>query len=442
MDEVVTIPGIDEAHKNSKLYRVLTATSLVAAFPSTVLYYLAPFFVILFDIKNQFLLHKRRFLLIILFLIVHSIFSYGTDFFFLDHKINTIGLLYSLIMYMPMILLLSSRKDINITDSHMNKLVKYVAYFMIVQSLVAFAQAILGGIGSGDWVSGTFGLFDFINGVSIAQVMFAFNTFVITFFLFPYWQYKIVKFAVFLSMVAIAASQSAHQTLFFVVSLTVVYAKAARPKFFIGLIALVGLLYFFVVTFFPETISIGIGWYQRLFIFSDIPKVAITFEGLGLLGNIKIFLLGTGLGQFCSRGAMFSSGEYISANLPDALTGKSYYYNRYVEPQLYLHRLSESPSAIATPNYSILSVLVELGVVVFLVLFICGLIEWRSNRKLYKSTNAEIAGLAKFINATLLFTLLCSFVENYLEFVQATMLPVLLLIIAKSRMASLQQKIS
>lgn len=439
MDEVVTIAGIEETRKSSKIYRVLTATSLVVAFPSTVVYYLAPFFVILFDLKNQFLLHKKRFFLIILFLIVHSIFSYGTEYFFLDHKINAIGLLYSLIMYMPVVLLLSSRKDINIVDNHMNKLVRYVAYFMIVQSLVAFTQAILGGIGSGDWVAGTFGLFDFINGVSIAQVMFAFNTFVITFFLFPYWQYKIVKFAVFLSMIAIAASQSAHQTLFFVVSLVVVYAKAARPKFFIGLIVLVGLLYFFVITFFPETINIGIGWYQRLFIFSDIPKVAITFTGLGLLGNAKVFLLGTGLGQFCSRGALFSSGEYISSNLPAALTGKSYYYSKYVEPEMYIHRLSESPSAIATPNYSLLSVVVELGVIVFLVLFVLGIVEWRKNKKLFKNSNAEIAGLAKFINATLLFTLLSCFIENYLEFVQATTLPVLLIIVAKSRIAFLNK---
>ena len=106
---------------------------------------------------------------------------------------------------------------------------------------------------------------------------------------------------------------------------------------------------------------------------------------------------------------------------------------------MYIHKLSDSPSAIATPNYSLLSLVTELGVIVFIVLLVLGCVEWRRNKKLYRNTNAEIAGLAKFINATLLFTLLSCFIENYLEFVQATILPVLLVILAKSRIALLQQ---
>lgn len=426
-----------ESKLQRQLYVLLVVASVIVAFPSTMLYYIAPLFVLGYSFRNSLFINARTFLLIIVSLLLLTLFSYGLE-VFQGHRINFSGVLFSLIMYMPILILLSSDTSVPITEKVSQTVVRYIAYFTIFQSVICFLQAGIGGLESGDVISGTYGLLSFLTTVTIAQVMYAFNTFVIIFFLIAYLKSTFVKVAIGLSVLAVAMSQSGHQTLFFLVALFIVYVRFSQLKVLLSTLFSIGVVVLLVDLFFPESISIGLSWYERLFILADLPKVSITIESVHLLGSAKILLLGTGLAQFCSRAALFLSGDYISGSLPAVLLGQSYYYAKFVDPEMTLHRLAESPSAIATPNYSILSVLMELGVIVFLLLGILGIREYRRNNKIASvSKNKEVIYLAKFINATLVFTLLSSFVENYLEFVQATVIPVLLVIIARSRMAYL-----
>ena len=252
-------------------------------------------------------------------------------------------------------------------------------------------------------------------------------------FLIPYSNRVLVQCSIIIGVLAVAVAQSGHQTIFFIVAAFAVYSSLKNIK--LTMLIFMGLFGFIicVLLFFPKTPFLVSTWYHNLF-FGNFPKVLVVNESLALLSDIKVLLFGTGLGQFSSRAALFSTGDYLSIHLPDIITGESAYFIERISPLLDLQEKVGQGSAIAKPYFSILSITIELGALVtlFLVYLLWKEVK-RNNRFINNSTSKEQLFLSKFLNATILFFLLCCTIENYAEFVQAIMLPIMLYIYAIGR---------
>ena len=88
----------------------------------------------------------------------------------------------------------------------------------------------------------------------------------------------------------------------------------------------------------------------------------VTISAVEIASQPKNFLLGTAMGQFGSRAAMISSGEYLSMALPKPLVGESEYYRQYMLPPLHEYNAHGEDSAMSQPCYTMMNLVVEMGV--------------------------------------------------------------------------------
>jgi hypothetical protein len=417
-------------NKTLKYYYLLIFTSIIVAFPSTYIYYFSPIFIVLYSIHNNMLVNFQKLLSIIIFVLLFSISSLVFN-GIIGYENNSVSLLYGLITYSSFLILLSLKYKDLINNYEINYIVKYLSYFVIVQSLIVFFQ--MTQTWNWDALSGTFGLFDYMGRITISQVMFTFNTYVIMLFLLPYGKRKIVKVALVLGLISTSAAQSGHQFIFLIFIGLLVYASFKDRKLLFKTIIISFGAIIIVLFFFPSTIDLAIAWFQNI-VFGNYPKALVTIDAIELLyEDFKVAFIGTGLGQFTSRASLFSSGDYLGVNIPEMLTSKSSFYVDIVEPKLELQEQIGEGSAIAKPYYSVLSLLIEFGVIIFGIIVYYTFRFYRKNKKYSLSKNLEVASLSKFMNAFILFLIMCSFIENYLEFIQAITLPILLFYISISR---------
>ncbi len=342
------------------------------------------------------------------------------------------GVAFALVMWLPIIALLAHRGDaFAISDREVRRVVRILAKFCLLQAGVVAFQSTQ--TSNWDALAGTYGMFDFLGRITISQVMFTFNIFAVNLFLLAYWRNLLVKVAITSGFIAVAAAQSGHQTLFFIVTLLIVYGSArsikALPKAVAGVVVFSAM----VLYLFPATPQLALAWADRLLL-QEFPKAAVVLQAFELVQDWKVQLLGTGLGQFSSRAALFASGQYLGVSLPDFMSGQSTYFALVMEPLLDLHQRVGEGSAIAQPYFSILTVVVEFGFVVLFSAIVWTVIEIVRARRHFRHPVREVRGLAQFQVAFLVFLVLCCTIENYLEFVQALTLPVLLYIFAAARL--------
>lgn len=426
--------------RGNSSYKMLVIAALIVALPSHTLYYVAPFAAFIYGIIRR-LISVRKTVSIYCIFTAFTFVSYLLN-YVLSESTNWVGYFWATITYAPFLLLFSISSSFLIDNEINNKVVKFIILFAVVQVATCFFQIFSGAIW--DNISGTFGLQDMFNSdaTTVAQMMFAVNMLTIAAFLYTYLKRMLVKVVLILIFFAVAASQSGHATIFFILSFGSVYLLEINLKrFVIGSLG-IALFYFAVAFYFPETVELGSSWYSQLFEI-DFPKIEIVEVFFKDILNAKTFLLGTGVGQFSSRAALISSGDYIQASLPSFLTGQSSFYKHSFLPVfdiLYRGVPFYSGSAIPSPTFSALSILAEFGVVFFVVIVIRLLLEYIKNKKLMRTQNDEQKMLAKFLNFQIVFLVMCCCIENYAEYVQAILLPLLLYIIAKARIKFLSEE--
>ncbi len=88
---------------------------------------------------------------------------------------------------------------------------------------------------------------------------------------------------------------------------------------------------------------------------------------------------------------------------------------------------------ISKPYFSLLSILMEFGLVQFLVLMAVFAVALGRNLKMMYSPVGKIARTGMLANVGLVFFLSCCLVENYAEFPQAVFVPFLLFKVGFSR---------
>jgi hypothetical protein len=414
------------------LLSLLFVVAVITAFPSNTIYYLAPIVVVLWPLVGRGVVSPASLARLVVALLAFTALSLTWN-EVVGARNNYAGAVFAGITWLPMLILLANRgAKIRMDDRVTHRLVVFLSMFVLLQSAAVAFQATQ----TSDWdaLAGTFGLLDYRGTVTISQVMFTFNIFVINLFLIGYWRYRIVKLAVLAGFVAVAAAQSGHQTIFFVITILTVFASVKRMGAWMRMVIAAGFLMAAVLWFFPQTPALAILWMQRV-MFQDFPKGLIVVEAIELLRDPKVALMGTGVGQFTSRAALFSSGEYLSLPLPPVLTGQSTWFIEIVAPLLDLQERIGEGSAIAKPYFSLVTIVIEFGLVVTALLGWWIFKQGLRARRLFKFGVREVEALARFQVGFLLFLLLCSTVENYFEFVQALMLPVLLYIFATGRIA-------
>jgi hypothetical protein len=147
----------------------------------------------------------------------------------------------------------------------------------------------------------------------------------------------------------------------------------------------------------------------------------------------KNLLIGTGLGQYSSRAALISSDEYFNIKLPQFMTGRSGYFNDHIPRSVAIFEKIGEGSAISKPYMSAVSLPVELGLMLTIILLatICYRVMW--SIRITTSNSEQLGWIGFTMMVGIFFFLLCCLIENYAEFTQAVFVPFILFIVAGSR---------
>lgn len=414
-------------------------TGIVAA-PSKFLYYVAPpLFLIIAALTGRFL-DWTRFASMALLVTALS----GTSLllgYLMGHQINLGGAVLCALMLLPIAIYFSFSQRFAVGEALFEKIRRLLCYFIFVQSAAVLIELIWSLVRLhqlvGDYVSGTYGLTDiFAGGVTISQVFFTFNIFCIVMFLLAGRRTRLVDAACLLGLLSCIIAQSGHQTIFFVALLGVMaMAQIGDPRRLLG-IGVTGLVTVVLLNaLYPGNLEGVSMWFNKIVDNPDSLKRTVVRHWSQDIADTKTVLIGTGIGQYTSRGALFSSGYAMRATLPAMLVGQSDYFADYVKPAITRYRNSQETSAISQPYFSILSIISEFGVPAALILFsallkqvVAGLLV-----SLDRTATPLVRGLGRYQFFFPSFLILCCFVENYLEFVQALFVPVLLCGIASAR---------
>ena len=341
-------------------------------------------------------------------------------------NVNVPGMLVALLTYLPILILLAERFQARVDSALIERMTTLCAWFVIVQSLVGMVQFLISR--NPDAVCGTFGLFDFRQGgITISQVYFTFTIFGMLLFLLlsPYRPLNLT--ALVSGLLICALAQSGHQTIFFVASVGLLgLSRIFRPQLALMSLGVACIVVFALLSLYPETIDLTVDWYEKVAQDADSPKRMAVEGGAEIVADAKNMLLGTGIGQFCSRAALITSGSYLSVPLPTFLTSQSDYYASTIVPADLVYAQIGEGSAVSKPYASLLSLVVELGLVQFGILSAIAAVAMFRNFQLMRSRHSRVARIGFVANVGIVFFVLCCTIENYAEFPQAVFVPLLL----------------
>jgi hypothetical protein len=391
--------------------------------------YIAPLVFIAMQWYSGNFAFVRRVLLWICLAVSLSTVSIMIDSFY-GRGVSSPGVIWGVLTFASLAVMLSLRADFTISPARWQNLRIAVAWFVIAQSVLGMLQFAVSGIP--DRVSGTFGLFDFRSGVTIAQVYLTFNLFAMVMFLLTDAAGLLSKIAIGLGLIACSLAHSGHQTMFLMASLALVGMLQLRIQDFAKLASVSLVVFGLTITvssIYWEEVQ---RWYQKAAVAEESTKKMVTISAVEIMSTPKNILLGVGIGQFGSRAALIATGEYLSVALPDRLTGESEYYIDHIRPAEYVDKKTGEGSAISKPYYSALNLIVEFGVPLTLLLVFAASAQFYRNWQLTRSFDSHTRAVGLWANVGLVFLVLCSFIENYLEFPQAIFLPILLYVAAQT----------
>jgi hypothetical protein len=292
--------------------------------------------------------------------------------------------------------------------------------------------------GDPDAVCGTFGLLDFREGVfTMGQLTLTFNLFAMIMFLLTDMRGLLSKAAIGVGLLACSVAHSGHQTVFLMVALALVGLLHIRLGQLVKLSAILAVVVTLTATVSTVYVEGMKHWYQRVTQEQSSPKKVVTIAALDIMSSPSHLLFGVGMGQYGSRAALISSGEYLSMPLPAAVVGESVYFHDVVWPANDEFQKRGEGSVFFKPYYSVLNLVVEFGVPAALLILAATLRQLLDNRRLARSGDKRIQAVGVFANVGLVFLILCCFIENYLELPQAIFMPVLLYVLARSAVNSI-----
>jgi hypothetical protein len=427
------------SHEERKLFGALMALIVIVAFPGKLLFYVSPGVLILMSLFTGGFVRFWRLVGILFGIVGVSLATIAFDMADGGHA-NMPALVFGVITYLPIFILWSLSRDFRVSEGLAWRLANVCWVFILVEAAIGAVQWVI--THDGDFVSGTFGLFDTVtNEVTISQVNFCFTLFCMTVYCAIWIHKRHMKLGCGVALTAAIAAEAAHQNLFFMALMPALAVTGGRR--FRRLAAAIGIVGVVMVGAFiidPEVIEHIDSWAERVLLSPDSPKrLAVT--GAVELMQGKNLLLGVGLGQFSSRAAILTSGSGSSVNLPKILLDSSTYYEQFMKLPAFNFQRNGEGSAMAMPYFSVLSVITEFGLVFTAILLFKIIQTVRENIRL-GAVSREAWRVSCYCNFFIGFLFLCSFIQNYLELTQAIMIPILLYIVSKARLRALADEVA
>jgi hypothetical protein len=417
---------------------VFIALVVIVAFPGKFLFYSTPGVAILLSLFVGRFINCLRLIAVFAAVVALSALTTSLDAMSGAH-INCIGLVLGTITYLPIFILWSPSKSFRVSDALMWRIAIICSVFICVQAGLGALQ--LAATRNGDFVSGTFGLFDFAaDQVTISQVNYCFTLFCMVVFCAIWLPEPLILLTCVAGLVAALVAEAAHQTIFFLALLPVLAISGGQrvKRFAVSVLSGGGLL---IVAFIadPGLYDHAQSWADKVLFAGNSPKRLAVVNAVTMLSDPKNLVLGVGLGQFSSRAAILSSGAGTSVNLPPYLVDTSTYFDQYLHKPIQIYGVEGEASSMAMPYFSALSVITEFGVLFAAGLLIMTIVVVVDNIR-YGKISPSAQRIAYYCNFLIGFIFLCSFIQNYLELTQAIMIPILLYIIAKARLRTLTEE--
>lgn len=408
---------------------------IIIAFPGKALFYISPGFIIIISMFIGHFINFWRLIGIALTISILSIFTMLLDAFAGIHA-NWAGLLVGMITYLPMLILWSTSKSFHVSANLVWRCGIVCATFVSIQAAIGVVQFLLSH--NGDLVSGTFGLFDVSSEtVTISQVNYCFTMFCSIVFCAIWLRRITMVFTCVGGLLAVLIAEAAHQTIFFLALLPALAITGGHAGKRLTISALGGgALLAVALIVDPGLYTHGQGWVNKVLFSERSPKRLAVLGAITMMTDPKNLLMGVGVGQFSSRAAIFTSGFGTTVKLPSEFIDTSTYYDMYMHHPIEIFNAKGEGSAMAMPYFSALSFTTEFGLIFTIVsvslLFHAVIINIKLGR-----INDEARKLSYYCNFFLGFLLCCCFIQNYLELIQAIAIPIMLYLIAKARLRTL-----
>ena len=345
---------------------------------------------------------------------------------------NLPGVIVGIVTFMPLFMMIGERFSMEVGDALFQRISRCVAWYVICQAIVGTVQ--FAASGNSDAVTGTLGLLDFQLGlITIAQMYFGFLMLSMVLFLMLDSSTWLARAGIVAGLVVTALSQSGHQSIFFVGSLGLfAVLQSRRVGLMLGTGCVLTALVALVLYFYPTTLLNAEMWYDTTVNSQDSPKRLAADGARSILSDPKNLVLGTGMGQYSSRAALVTSGEFLSVSLPSVAVGQSYYFRRYLGPGLASFEERGEGSAISKPYFTCMTLVVEWGLVQSVAIAAVIWLTLARCFELMRQPCPYVARAGMLGGVAIAFFLLCCTVENYAEFPQAIFVPYLLFMVGFS----------
>jgi hypothetical protein len=344
--------------------------------------------------------------------------------------------------YGSIIFVLVYPKFISENDSpQTNKLQKFLYVVLLIETIFAIVQLTLFTLlnaasldeSTGDIIQGTINPLSFINeNVGFNNQVFTINYLFLMIYEIPYLLKTKRKYLIVIGILVVILASVLHVVFSFALALFTSFLFIGLIKFrkqlfrfFLAGAFVAGLI--FVTQ--PKNFSL-ISYYSNSLMSLESPKVLVIANSVSLLPQEypDALLYGLGPGQYTSRASLISSGRYFGefdnpVRIPflDASTA-SKAFNDYIFDiwEVYATNIEQyGNSTMSRPFFSILSLLIEFGLIIFVLMLILLFRYLSKIRKRYLQANlGENKTLAyyHFVNmVSVLFIFYLAFFENYLE---------------------------
>lgn len=315
----------------------------------------------------------------------------------------------------------------------------FIERVIVVEAIVGILQVIFLNQGfdlaSGDYVQGTINPFSVLNNDNgFANIFFAINQVsLLTYYILLSKSRK--KWVIVLCCLSIFLASCLHISISIILGVGVALGILNMVKVVkvLGLvIVFIGVLYFLA----PRNLASFISYKQQI-VESKNLKVKSTINSVPLLfSSPQHFLFGYGLGQYGSRASLIMSGKYFydkknnNFKNPIGISNINEDMEKVLMPLWIAGTTNEGygRSVMNRPVYSIQSIVMEIGPIIFLFLMLALLWYVGKLKKKYSMTNSkEEKKRMLYLITMVFFIMFIALFENYLEIAQA-IFPTLVLV--------------
>jgi len=431
-------------------FEVFILGIVTISLPSKVIGYLAPFLCIAWFIIRANSGATLVRLLLYLFCYFIVVCLYIGFYQFVKEEFVIQNSILILLTYSSFIFFLILPANLNFREEDFLKYIKVIRIVIVVQSLLGvfqiFIYLVLNGgnfdSATGDIVQGTLNPLSFLNPLgNFNNQIYTTNLLLLLLFYTPYAVYKKNGLGVcLLGFTALVLASIWHLFIAFLLAIILVsiYFGLLLKGLSISRVLIVFLLTIVIsLTIFtqPKNFSLISHYFEKL-TSGESPKATVALNSVIELPKDFpwVILIGLGPGQYSSRAGLIGTGKYFGdfndpQKLPLLEERSSLAFAKYVYPyweEVATNVPKYGNSTMARPFFSILSIITEFGWILFLILFAVIIFFIKGIKRIFQKRTTESNSLkASYAYACailVLFFVIFSFFENYLEVPQAIFL--------------------